>query len=57
MKKPSVEYSGRRKYIWVKPTQVAEVEYRAWTHDGKLRQSSYKGLREADENSEIYQIE
>ncbi|TVZ63803.1 LOW QUALITY PROTEIN: bifunctional non-homologous end joining protein LigD [Rhizobium mongolense USDA 1844] len=58
VKKPSVEYSGRRKYIvWVKPTLVAEVEYRAWTHDGKLRQSSYKGLREADENVEIYEIE
>ncbi|MHC2297891.1 hypothetical protein ACVJBD_002097 [Rhizobium mongolense] len=30
VKKPPVEYSGRRKYIvWVKPTLVAEVEYRA----------------------------
>jgi bifunctional non-homologous end joining protein LigD len=35
----------------VKPTMVAEVEYRAWTHDGKLRQSSYKGLREPEENA------
>jgi bifunctional non-homologous end joining protein LigD len=52
VKKPPVEYSGRRKYIvWVKPTLVAEVEYRAWTHDGKLRQSSYKGLREPEENA------
>ncbi|MBB4277009.1 non-homologous end-joining DNA ligase [Rhizobium mongolense] len=58
VKKPPVEYSGRRKYIvWVKPTLVAEVEYRAWTRDGKLRQSSYKGLRDPDENAAIYEIE
>ncbi|WP_348649059.1 hypothetical protein [Rhizobium leguminosarum] len=24
---------------------VAEIEYRAWTDDGKLRHSSCKGLR------------
>ncbi|ULJ74405.1 ATP-dependent DNA ligase [Rhizobium gallicum] len=58
VKKPPVEYSGRRKYIvWVKPTMVAEVEYRAWTRDGKLRQSSYKGLRDAEENAGIYEVE
>ncbi|MFA1676047.1 ATP-dependent DNA ligase [Rhizobium mongolense] len=43
--------------VWVKPTLVAEVEYRAWTHDGKLRQSSYKGWRDPEENAGIYEIE
>ncbi|SCW38919.1 bifunctional non-homologous end joining protein LigD [Rhizobium mongolense subsp. loessense] len=58
VKKPPVEYSGRRKYIvWVKPTLVAEVEYRAWTHDGKLRQSSYKGLRDPEENAAVFETE
>ncbi|TAZ70723.1 hypothetical protein ELH72_27625 (plasmid) [Rhizobium ruizarguesonis] len=25
---------------------IAEIEYRAWAHDGNLRHASYKGLRE-----------
>ena len=32
--------------IWVEPTLVAEVEFAEWTHDGRLRAPSYKGLRE-----------
>ena len=35
----------RGKVTWVKPKHVAEVEFRAWTADGQLRQASYKGLR------------
>ncbi|HET8882824.1 MAG TPA: DNA ligase D [Solimonas sp.] len=31
--------------IWVKPTLVVEVSFRAWTSDGILRQASVKGLR------------
>lgn len=56
--RPSVKYSGGRKnIIWIKPKLVAEVEYRAWTHDGKLRHASYKGLRERQDNAAIYEIE
>ena len=36
----------RKDVIWVKPQTVAEVEFRGITHDGLLRQASYKGLRE-----------
>ncbi|WP_083541682.1 hypothetical protein [Sinorhizobium americanum] len=25
---------------------IAEIEYRAWTQDGKLRHPSFKGIRE-----------
>jgi bifunctional non-homologous end joining protein LigD len=35
----------RGKVTWVKPRHVAEVEFRAWTSDGRLRQASYKGMR------------
>jgi bifunctional non-homologous end joining protein LigD len=31
---------------WVKPILVANVEIAEWTNSGKLRQASYKGLRE-----------
>ena len=35
--------------IFVRPELLAEIEYRGWTDDGKLRHSSFKGLRdEAD---------
>jgi bifunctional non-homologous end joining protein LigD len=32
--------------VWVEPRLVAEVEFSEWTHDGHVRQPSYKGLRE-----------
>lgn len=31
--------------VWVKPSLVAQVEYRAWTADGILRHAAFKGLR------------
>ncbi|ARM11380.1 MULTISPECIES: non-homologous end-joining DNA ligase [Rhizobium] len=55
--KPAVKYSGGRKnLIWIKPKLVAEIEYRAWTHDGKLRHASYKGLRDAADNAAVYEL-
>jgi bifunctional non-homologous end joining protein LigD len=30
---------------WVRPALVADVRYRSWTPDGRLRQPSWKGLR------------
>ncbi|WP_037075620.1 non-homologous end-joining DNA ligase [Rhizobium mesoamericanum] len=57
-KTPPVKYAGRRKnLVWVQPTLVAEIEYRAWTHDGKLRQASYNGLREVQDNAAVYQLD
>jgi bifunctional non-homologous end joining protein LigD len=40
------ESERRKDVIWVKPEFVIEAEYRGITHDGLLRQASYKGLRE-----------
>jgi bifunctional non-homologous end joining protein LigD len=36
----------RKNVVWVKPQVVVETEFRGLTHDGLLRQASYKGLRE-----------
>ena len=38
---------------WVEPRLVAEVEFSEWTHDGHVRQPSYKGLREDKAPSEV----
>ncbi|WP_323130703.1 hypothetical protein [Sinorhizobium medicae] len=35
---------------------VAEVEYRAWTDDGKLRHASFKGIRELADDSTIFAL-
>lgn len=57
-KKPPVAYEGRRTdVVWVQPTLIAEIEYRAWTDDGKLRHASYKGLRELQDNAAIFDME
>ncbi|NLS02339.1 ATP-dependent DNA ligase [Rhizobium sp. P32RR-XVIII] len=55
--KPAAD-TGRKKRdaVYVKPTLIAEIEYRAWTHDGKLRHASYKGLREEQDEASIYEI-
>jgi bifunctional non-homologous end joining protein LigD len=53
--KPAIDV-GKRKGVFVKPILVAEVEFRAWTNDGKLRHSSFKGLREEADASSIYQL-
>ncbi|WP_132527583.1 non-homologous end-joining DNA ligase [Rhizobium sp. BK376] len=46
----------RKGVVWVQPTLIAEIEYRAWTDDGKLRHASYKGLREKQDNAAVFQI-
>ncbi len=54
-KKPAVNL--RRKYaVFTQPILAGEIEYRAWTDDGKLRHPSFKGLQEIKDTS-IYEIE
>ncbi|HYA06725.1 MAG TPA: DNA ligase D, partial [Xanthobacteraceae bacterium] len=36
----------RKDVIWVRPELVVETEFRGITHDGLLRQASFKGVRE-----------
>jgi bifunctional non-homologous end joining protein LigD len=43
---PKMPRVRRGDVIWVDPKLVAEVEFVEWTHDGRLRAPSYKGLRE-----------
>ncbi|WP_017996637.1 non-homologous end-joining DNA ligase [Rhizobium leguminosarum] len=53
--KATVDTGRKRNAVFVDPKIVAEIEYRAWTHDGKLRHASYKGLRDVQDNAIPYQ--
>jgi ATP-dependent DNA ligase len=35
----------RKNAVFTEPVLVAEVEYRTWTGDGKLRHPSFNGIR------------
>ncbi len=43
---PTMPKVRKSDVIWVEPKLVCEVEFAEWTHDGRLRAPSYKGLRE-----------
>ncbi|MEJ6850708.1 non-homologous end-joining DNA ligase [Sinorhizobium fredii] len=47
----------RRGAVFTRPVLVAEVEYRAWTQDGKLRHPSFKGIREIGDDATVYELE
>jgi bifunctional non-homologous end joining protein LigD len=40
------EERGRRAPIWLSPKLVAEIDFHGWTHENRVRQSSFQGLRE-----------
>ncbi|MBY5328504.1 non-homologous end-joining DNA ligase [Rhizobium leguminosarum] len=54
--KPAVDTGRKRNAVFIDPKLVAEIEYRAWTHDGKLRNASYKGLRDAADVATVYEL-
>lgn len=55
-KAPPVPYSGKRKAVWIQPILIAEIEFRAWTADGKLRHAAFKGLRERQDNADVFRL-
>ncbi|MGZ2500391.1 bifunctional non-homologous end joining protein LigD [Rhizobium beringeri] len=54
--KPAVDTGRKRNAVFVRPELVAEIEYRALTHDGKLRHASYKGLRDREDDAAVYEL-
>jgi bifunctional non-homologous end joining protein LigD len=51
--KPPLSRAEARGVNYVRPDLVAEVDFRAWTADGNLRQASFRGLREDKDPREI----
>lgn len=47
----------RKDAVFTRPLLVAEIEYRAWTQDGKLRHPSFKGVREMEGPTEVFEID
>ncbi|MGF9566686.1 non-homologous end-joining DNA ligase [Neorhizobium sp. BT27B] len=56
-KQPPVPDTEKADVVWVHPTLIAEIEFRAWTADGKLRHAAYKGLRERQDNADVFQLD
>ncbi|KSV79020.1 DNA ligase [Sinorhizobium sp. GL2] len=46
----------RKGAIFAEPLLVAEVEYRAWTQDGKLRHPSFKGVKQRDDDTKVFEL-
>lgn len=46
----------RKNAVFTEPLIVAEVEYRAWTEEGKLRHPSFKGIRELENDATLYEL-
>ncbi|AOO80737.1 ATP-dependent DNA ligase [Bosea vaviloviae] len=57
IEKPAVTGIAKKGMRWVEPTLKAEVAFRAWTNDGKLRHASFKGIRDDADAGEIYQLD
>ena len=55
---PRVKYAQRARDrgsgpVWVEPELVCQVEFTEWTHEGTLRQPSFKGLRDDKNPREV----
>lgn len=47
----------RKNAVFTEPLLIAEIEYRAWTDDQKLRHPSFKGVRERADEATVYSLE
>ncbi len=46
----------RKNAVFTEPVLVAQVEYRAWTDDAKLRHASFKGIGERADDATVFEL-
>ena len=46
----------KKNLVFAQPTLIAEIEFRGRTDDRNLRHASYKGLREIQDNVDIFDM-
>jgi bifunctional non-homologous end joining protein LigD len=56
IERPAVTGGAKKGRRWVEPTLKAEVAFRAWTNDGKLRHASFKGVRDDADAGQIFEL-
>jgi bifunctional non-homologous end joining protein LigD len=56
IERPPVSIKGKN-MVYAQPELVAEIEFRAWTADGKLRHSSFKGLRHKADVTDVFEMD
>lgn len=54
--KPPVNLK-RKNAVFTEPRLVAEIEYRAWTDDQRLRHASFKGVRPRADDATVYSLD
>lgn len=54
-KQPVVPVKGKN-LVFAQPTLIVEIEFRGWTDDGNLRHTSYKGLRQVQDNAAVFDM-
>lgn len=55
---PAVDTGKKRPNVtWLKPELVAEIEFRTWTSDGKLRHASFKSVRDEADAGDVYELQ
>ncbi|MGO4741561.1 non-homologous end-joining DNA ligase [Bosea sp. 2KB_26] len=54
--KPALKLA-RKGVRWVSPSLVAEIDFRGWTTDQKLRHASYKVLRDVADAANVFRLD
>lgn len=55
-RQPAVRFQEKPR-VATAPTLIAEIDFRGWTSDKKLRHASFKGLRDPEDAGAIYSLD
>jgi len=55
-KKPVIRFKEKNR-IATSPALIAEIDFRGWTSDKKLRHASFKGVRDSEDAGAVYSLD